>query len=317
MRAFISDFRTTNELLFKERNNSLSELKFEGHELLRVIDNAPIPNYEVNGVTTRGGKMTTQDIQSNNTNIHAKEPLVLNRDKLVDPKEVLVKNQKTNEPVVQPSIKVQTPSIPFPRRLRKEKEEAQQKRTPAEDDKCYGIDDLDDTINMETQELLANDESDSFLLKGLEKSINQSDLESCESLGIRLDDVYDIEETISAEHLYSASANEIDEKRHELKSLPHHLEYAYLHGDKSFPIIISSKLFEKEKMLLLQVLEKRKGAIAWKMSDIKGKPRNSDTQQDLNEDDFKLAISAPKTFKILKCQDVEKNEDLFKYLILG
>ncbi|GJW38992.1 hypothetical protein Tco_0064837 [Tanacetum coccineum] len=44
------------------------------------------------------------------------------------------------------------------------------------------------------------------------------------------------------------SANEIDEKKPELKILPQHLEYAYLHGDKSFPIIISSKLSEKEKM---------------------------------------------------------------------
>ncbi|GKD65156.1 reverse transcriptase domain-containing protein [Tanacetum coccineum] len=43
-----------------------------------------------------------------------------------------------------------------------------------------------------------------------------------------------------------------------------------LKGDKSFPIIISSKLSEKEKKLLLQDLEKCKGAIAWKMSDIKG-----------------------------------------------
>ncbi|GJX30935.1 DNA-directed DNA polymerase [Tanacetum coccineum] len=358
MRAFINEFRTTNELLFKERNNSLSELRFEVHELLRVIDNASISNYEVKGVTTRGGKTTTQDIQNDNTNMHTKEPLVVNHDKPVEPKEVLVENQhqKTNKPVVQPSIEVQTPSIPFPRRLRKEKEEAQQKkyakflkglltnkarlkeaftitmnercsavllnklpskekdpgiftipcdigqfhinnaladlgasislmpytmyeklglgepkptrmslelldrsiqypreinknvlikvdtfvlhidfvildipedsrvpiilgrpfvataramidvfnkkitlragdgevifdvdqsikRPPNEDDECYGIDDLDDTINMETQELLANDKSDSFLLKGLEKSINQSDLESCESLG--------------------------------------------------------------------------------------------------------------------------------------
>ncbi|GJR69436.1 reverse transcriptase domain-containing protein [Tanacetum coccineum] len=75
---------------------------------------------------------------------------------------------------------------------------------------------------------------------------------------------------VKSEHLYSASANKIDEKKPELKDLPHHLEYAYLHGNKSFPIIISSKLSKKEKVLLLQVLEKRKGAIAWKMSDIKG-----------------------------------------------
>nr|GEX64030.1 hypothetical protein [Tanacetum cinerariifolium] len=66
------------------------------------------------------------------------------------------------------------------------------------------------------------------------------------------------------EHLYSASANDIDEKKPELKDLPNHLEYAYLHGDKSFPIIISSEFSNKEKSLLLQVLEKQKGAIAWK-----------------------------------------------------
>ncbi|GKD66329.1 reverse transcriptase domain-containing protein, partial [Tanacetum coccineum] len=41
-------------------------------------------------------------------------------------------------------------------------------------------DDLDYAINAEAQELLANDTTDSFLLKGLEKSIEQSDLESYE-----------------------------------------------------------------------------------------------------------------------------------------
>ncbi|GJX57461.1 hypothetical protein Tco_0287358 [Tanacetum coccineum] len=34
----------------------------------------------------------------------------------------------TSKPVVQPSIEVQTPPVPFPRRLRIEKEEAQQKK---------------------------------------------------------------------------------------------------------------------------------------------------------------------------------------------
>ncbi|GKE67199.1 hypothetical protein Tco_1521360 [Tanacetum coccineum] len=203
------------------------------------------------------------------------------------------------------------------------------KRPPNEDDECYGIDDLDDTINMETQELLANDKSDSFLLKGLEKSINQSDLESCESLGNKSYDDSDLEKPIwfidffntpysvaqetarpdgvESEHLYSASANEIDEKRHELKILPHHLEYAYLHGDKSFLIIISSKLSEKEKVLLLQVLEKRKGAIAWKMSDIKGISPSFCTHKILMEDDFKPVIQPQRRLNP-KVQDVVKNE---------
>ncbi|GKC53713.1 reverse transcriptase domain-containing protein [Tanacetum coccineum] len=57
---------------------------------------------------------------------------------------------------------------------------------------------------------------------------------------------------ISNEHLYSASAIEIDEKRPELKDLPSHLEYAYLHTNESFPVIILSKLSKKEKRLFLQ-----------------------------------------------------------------
>ncbi|GJX98082.1 reverse transcriptase domain-containing protein [Tanacetum coccineum] len=153
------------------------------------------------------------------------------------------------------------------------------KRPPAEDDACYGVDDLDDTINLEAQELLANDKSDTFLLKGLEKSIDQADLEKYESFECRAVDNSDSGEPIrhidsvntlypfareiaepnkvESEHLYSVSANAIDEKKHELKNLPHHLEDTYLHGDKSFPKIISSKFSKKEKMLLLQVLEKR------------------------------------------------------------
>ncbi|GKD48214.1 DNA-directed DNA polymerase [Tanacetum coccineum] len=152
------------------------------------------------------------------------------------------------------------------------------------DDECYGIDDLDEMINKEARELLTNEEPDSFLSRGLEKSIDQSDLECCESTSRNDKNGSDLENSIrhidsintpypvihrtsnddnvKNEHLYSASANEIDEKKSKLKNLPQHLEYAYLHGDKSFPIIISSELSENEKTSLLQVLERRKGAIA-------------------------------------------------------
>ncbi|GKB60999.1 reverse transcriptase domain-containing protein [Tanacetum coccineum] len=190
------------------------------------------------------------------------------------------------------------------------------KRSPTEDDECYGIDDLDDTIDTGAQELLANDESDSFLLRGLEKSIDQLELESCKSFESKADDDSDsrkpirridsintsypaAQETkkpdkVEREHLYSASANEIDEKKPELKDLPHHLEYAYLHGDKSFPIIISSKLSEKEKILVLRVLEKRKGVIAWKMSDIKGSARHTTHTR------FEWRMTSNRTFAYLR-----------------
>nr|GEX63806.1 hypothetical protein [Tanacetum cinerariifolium] len=179
------------------------------------------------------------------------------------------------------------------------------KRPLIEDDECYGIDDLDETINVETLELLRNDKLDSFLLKGLEKSINQADLESLTQETTRSDKV-------KSEHLYSASANEIDEKKPEMKDLPHHLEYAYLHGDKSFPIIILSKLSEKEKILLLQVLEKHIGAFAWKMLDIKGINPSFCTHKILMEDDFKPVIQ-PQRRLHPKVKDVVKMR-LLSYL---
>ncbi|GKA78910.1 hypothetical protein Tco_0785447 [Tanacetum coccineum] len=163
-------------------------------------------NCDVKGVTTRGGKTTTQDVHDNNTNVLPKEPVVDEPEKPVRSNEVLTNDQPqmTSEPVVQASNETQTPPVPFPRRLRKEKEEAQQKKfldnlkqlhinlpfnealaqmpkPNTEDDECYGIDDLDETINEEAQELLANEEPDSFLSRGLEKSIDQSDLECCKS----------------------------------------------------------------------------------------------------------------------------------------
>ncbi|GJY96223.1 hypothetical protein Tco_0512584 [Tanacetum coccineum] len=60
MSAFIRELRTTNELLFKERNNSL--------------------------ITTRGGKTTTQGILNDNTDIHDEGPSVLIHDKPDAPK---------------------------------------------------------------------------------------------------------------------------------------------------------------------------------------------------------------------------------------
>ncbi|GJS78015.1 DNA-directed DNA polymerase [Tanacetum coccineum] len=98
MGAFIREFKTTNELLLKERNKSLS---------------AP-----------EGGKTTTEI--SRDTNDVNKEPPILHHDKPVEPNEVLVetKPQERKEQTIQPS----TQSIPFPHRLKKEREEALQRK---------------------------------------------------------------------------------------------------------------------------------------------------------------------------------------------
>ncbi|GJU43756.1 reverse transcriptase domain-containing protein [Tanacetum coccineum] len=139
------------------------------------------------------------------------------------------------------------------------------KKPCMEDDECYEIDDLDTVIQSAAQELLENE--------NLEDSINRPNFEShgpnSETPIRHIDHIntpYSQEtqeqvETLS-DHLYSASAIEIDRKKPELKGLPSHLEYAYLKGDETCPMIISSKLTEKEKTSLLRVLEKQKGAIA-------------------------------------------------------
>ncbi|GJY36696.1 putative nucleotidyltransferase, ribonuclease H [Tanacetum coccineum] len=487
------------EMLYK----FIDEGKREHEEMREFIlmNNVQVIDYEVKGVTTRGGKTTTQDVHDNNADEQPEDPLVIDPNQLGGSNEVLTENQpqKTNKPFFQPSSEVQTPPVPFLRRLRKEKDKAQQKkflenlkqlhinltfiealaqmpkyakflkrllankarleeackitknkrcsavllnklpskekdpgsftipydigqlhidnalanlgasislmpytmykklgfgepkatrisleladrsiqyprgiienvlikvdkvilpidfvildmhedsripiilgrpflataramidvfnkkitlkvgddevifyvdqsikRPTTEDEECYGIDDLDDTINEESQELLANEEHVLFLSRKLEKTINQSDLEYYESDDRNNDDDSDSKNPIRRINSVNAPAIEIDEKKPELKNLPQHLEYAYLHGGKSFPVIISSKLSKKEKMSLLQVLEKHKGAIAWKMSDIKGISPSYYTHKILMEDDYKLVIQ-PQRHLNPKVQDV-------------
>ncbi|GJX96108.1 hypothetical protein Tco_0351906 [Tanacetum coccineum] len=131
MRAFICDFQTTNEILFKERNNSLIDLRFGVQELLKVINNTPMIDCEAKGVTTRGGKTMTQDTENNNTNIRTEEPLAENHDEPVESNEILTNDQpqKTNEPGGQPSNKIQTPSIPLAEEVFRKLEAAPHKST--------------------------------------------------------------------------------------------------------------------------------------------------------------------------------------------
>ncbi|GJW13493.1 hypothetical protein Tco_0017626 [Tanacetum coccineum] len=89
--------------------------------------------------------------------------------------------------------------------------------------------------------------------------------------------------------------------------MPSHLEYAYLKGDESCLVIISSKLTEKEKVSLLRVLERRKGTIAWKMSDIKGISPSFCTHKILMGESFKPVIQ-PQRLLNPKVQDVVKDE---------
>ncbi|GJU42895.1 reverse transcriptase domain-containing protein [Tanacetum coccineum] len=132
MEIFIKEFRTTNELLLKERSNLLSELKIEVNELSNVMSNVLIPKYKVNGVTIKGGKMTSEATLSkeiNKTIINKNEPPRFEQDVQEKPHDVGVKNKSSSirERTNQPLVKPQQSSIPFPNRVRKEKEEALQR----------------------------------------------------------------------------------------------------------------------------------------------------------------------------------------------
>ncbi|GKD38542.1 reverse transcriptase domain-containing protein [Tanacetum coccineum] len=95
-------------------------------------------------------------------------------------------------------------------------------RPPAEDDECYDIDELDDTFNVEMLEL--NESDDNFDIGMPTRRINSVNTPYSEAQKTTRTN------EVNSEHLYLARANEIDEKNPELKDLPCHLEYAYLHG---------------------------------------------------------------------------------------
>ncbi|GJU86277.1 reverse transcriptase domain-containing protein [Tanacetum coccineum] len=119
MEIFIKEFRTTNELLLKERSNLLSEMKIEVNELSKVMSNVLIPKYKVNEVTIRGGKMTSEAVLSkeiNETEINKNEPPRFEPDVQEKPHDVGVKNKSSSirERTTEPLVKAQQSSIPFP-----------------------------------------------------------------------------------------------------------------------------------------------------------------------------------------------------------
>nr|GEX73112.1 transposon Ty3-I Gag-Pol polyprotein [Tanacetum cinerariifolium] len=320
MRAFICDFQNTNKILFKERINSLIELRFGVQELLKVINNPPTIDCKVKGVTTKGGKTTTQDAQNNDTNVHTEEPQVVIHDKPVGSNEegkrrgsaeevprkpeaaphklsfdqgpspntnfvILDMPEDSRVPIIlgRPFLATSRAMIDvFNKKITlivRDDEvifDVNQpiKRPPTKDDECYEVDDLDDMINAEVQELLTNKELDLFLLRGLEKSIDQSDLEGCEHVECKTDNDSNFDEPIRR----IASINTL------------------------YPVVQeTTKHVEDRKRTPLF------GAIAWKMSNIKGISPLYCTYKILMEDDFKPVIQSQRRLN-LKVQDVVNNK---------
>nr|GEU73866.1 hypothetical protein [Tanacetum cinerariifolium] len=76
----------------------------------------------------------------------------------------------------------------------------------------------------------------------------------------------------------------------ELKDLSTYLEYAFLEGEDTLPVIIAKDLSDKEKTDLITVFKSHKRAIAWKLSHIKGIYPKFYTYKILMEEDFKPAV---------------------------
>ncbi|GJR89153.1 hypothetical protein Tco_0706398 [Tanacetum coccineum] len=136
--------------------------------------------------------------------------------------------------------------IPFPQRLKKEKEEAQQQKF------LENLKQLQ--LNIPFTEALAQMPKYAKFLKSLlsnktrlEEACTEadqkvegerSDFEKSKRRIKISDTAYSVSQETQNfkkmlnEHLCSASAKEIDEKKPELKDLPSHLEYVYLNGDR-------------------------------------------------------------------------------------
>ncbi|KAJ9547271.1 hypothetical protein OSB04_019814 [Centaurea solstitialis] len=93
----------------------------------------------------------------------------------------------------------------------------------------------------------------------------------------------------------------------ELKDLPEHLEYQFLEGNNTLPVIISSLLTANEKERLVEVLKKHKKALAWKISDIPGISPSFCTHKILMEDNFKPCVQKQRRLNP-KMQEVVKKE---------
>nr|GEY32091.1 hypothetical protein [Tanacetum cinerariifolium] len=138
MEIFIKEFRTTNELLLKERSNLLSELKIEVNELSNIMGNVLILK-KVKRVTTRREKMTSEANPED-----SRIPIILGRPFLAIARAMIdVFNKKM-------TLMIGDDEVIFDM-------DQSIKKPPTEDDECHGIAELYDTISIETQELLDND----------------------------------------------------------------------------------------------------------------------------------------------------------------
>nr|GEU99204.1 DNA-directed DNA polymerase [Tanacetum cinerariifolium] len=115
------------------------------------------------------------------------------------------------------------------------------------------------------------------------------------------------EEELKAYEAQTVKSSVDEPPKVELKDLTHHLEYAFLEGDKKLPVIIAKELGDEEKSALLKVLKSHKRAIAWKLSNIQGINPEFCTHKILMEEDYKPEVQHQRRVNP-KIHDVIKKE---------
>ncbi|GJS03376.1 hypothetical protein Tco_0319884 [Tanacetum coccineum] len=276
METFIREFRTTSELLLNEQNNLLSELSIGVHELSRVLNNVLFSRNKIKGITTREGKMTSVgafDNEISKSTDEPNEPSRLQHDKPETPCEVVFEKEppKIREPVAETAMEKQKPPILFPNRMIKEKEEAQQPKcstfllnklpSKEKDLGSFTIPCQISTLNIDNA--LANLGSSISLMPytmyerlgddqvtfDMEQSMKRPPTEDDESYSGD-----DLDETISKEARALLENEQLD------SFLVTDLEKTITQADQEYCNSVTEEFMDNE-----QVLEKRKGAIAWKI----------------------------------------------------
>ncbi|XP_071905800.1 uncharacterized protein [Coffea arabica] len=109
--------------------------------------------------------------------------------------------------------------------------------------------------------------------------------------------------------------SEIEPPKLELKPLPTHLRYEFLGENKTLPVIVSADLDDEQCAKLLRVLRRRKKAIGWTISDIKGISHSICMHRILLENGCKPVVETQRRLNP-NMKEVVKNE-ILKWLDAG
>ncbi|GJS52985.1 putative nucleotidyltransferase, ribonuclease H [Tanacetum coccineum] len=183
---------------------------------------------------------------------------------------------------------------------------------PSNDDTCHSVDMVDLTILDHVQEILLSEPFDSFLFEPINNHLPTKVNNLWDNDEVEQDFTNQISHELKSNDyakptLFSTNTFKEKQPTPNLRTCLLIWSKLSLTIILNFPVIISSLLSTQEKELLLGVLERHKGALAWKVTDIKGISLSFFTHKILMEDHFKPVVQPQRRFNP-KVQDVVKAE---------